>query len=139
MMALDSEASFEEGNIIQSKMKANLECVQWCQDRIAEVKSEYAKYLEKKYAVEAQELEKRTSLSQMQSLLDENDEAIAELEQKLGHLRLKGHKIKRDMEHEQSELERLGEVRRGIEKACDDAEQLFSSIMAELQQKHHNA
>ncbi|CAL4992648.1 unnamed protein product [Urochloa decumbens] len=133
-MALDSEASFEERNIIHSKMKANLEDAR---NRIVEAKSEYAKYLEKKVAVEAQVLEKSSSLSQMHSLLDQNDKAVAELEQKLGHLRLKGQKIEKDMEHKESELERLKEALSGIDKACYDYKQLFSRIMDKLQQMHN--
>ncbi|CAL4987544.1 unnamed protein product [Urochloa decumbens] len=136
-MALDSEASFEERNIIHSKMKANLEDAQSCQNRIVEAKSEYAKYLEKKYALKANVLEKRTSLSQMHSMLDENDKAIAELEQKLGHHRLQGQKIEKDMEHKQSEIERLKEALSGIDKACYDYKQLFSRIMEELKQMHN--
>ncbi|CAL4987542.1 unnamed protein product [Urochloa decumbens] len=136
-MALDSEASFEDRNIIHSKMKANLEDAQSCQNRIVEAKSEYAKYLEKKYALEANVLEKRTSLSQMHSLLDENDKAIAELEQKLGHHRLQGQKIEKDMEHKESEIERLKEALSGIDKACYDYKQLFSRIMEELKQMHN--
>ncbi|CAL4992652.1 unnamed protein product [Urochloa decumbens] len=131
------DATVEERNIIHSKMKANLEVAQSCQNRIAEAKSEYAKYLEKKDAVEAKVLEKRTSLSQMHSLLDENDKAIAELEQKLGHHRLKGQKIEKDMEHKESEIERLKEALSGIDKACYDYKQLFSRIMDELQQMHN--
>jgi hypothetical protein len=59
--------------------------------------------------------------------------AVAELE----HLRQKRQKIE-EREHEQSELSRLQEGR-SIDKACDDAQLLFSSILAELQPKLLNA
>ena len=122
-----------------SKLKANVECVvQSCQSRLTEVKSQYTKLLEEKDAVEAQKLEKISSLSQLSSLLDENNKAVAELEKIHEHLRQKGQKIK-EREHEQSELSRLEEEGRSIDKACDDARRLLSSILAELQPKLLNA
>ena len=135
----DSEASFKERNSMLSKLKANVECVvQSCQSRLTEVKSQYTKLLEEKDAVEAQKLEKISSLSQLSSLLDENNKAVAELEKIHEHLRQKGQKIK-EREHEQSELSRLEEEGRSIDKACDDARRLLSSILAELQPKLLNA
>ena len=74
----------------------------------------------------------------MSSLLDENNKAVAELEKIHEHLRQKGQKIK-EREHEQSELSRLEEEGRSIDKACDDARRLLSSILAELQPKLLNA
>ena len=113
--------------------------MQSCQNRLTEAKSQCAKLLEEKYAVEAQKLEKITSLSQLSSLLDENNKAVAELELKLKHLRQKGQKIEEEREHEQSELSRLEEEGRSIDKAYDDAQRQFSSILAELQPKLSNA
>ena len=112
--------------------------MQSCQNRLTEAKSQCAKLLEEKYAVEAQKLEKITSLSQLSSLLDENNKAVAELELKPKHLRPKGQKIE-EREHEQSELSRLEEEGRSIDKAYDDAQRQFSSILAELQPKLSNA
>lgn len=62
------------------------------------------------------------------SLRDENDKAIAELE-------LKRQKIEKDIEHEETELSRLEEQSSSIEKACNDAQQLFQSMLAELKAK----
>jgi chromosome segregation ATPase len=135
----DSEASFEERNNILSLLKANVEYAQSCHNSLLEVKSVYNKQLEEKGAVEAKKMEKTTSLSQWNSLLDENKKAIAELEQKLEQLRLEGQKIKKEIEHEESELSRLQEVDNSIEKACDDAQRLFRSILAELELKMLNA
>ena len=67
--------------------------MQSCQNRLTEAKSQCAKLLEEKDAVEAQKLEKISSLSQLSSLLDENNKAVAELEKIHEHLRQKGQKI----------------------------------------------
>ncbi|CAL4992644.1 unnamed protein product [Urochloa decumbens] len=96
----NSKESFEERNSILSKLKANAEYVQSCMNILTEANSEYAKHLEEKDTVEAQKLEKKTSLSQLNSLRDENDKAIAVLE-------LKRQKIEKEIEHEETELSRL--------------------------------
>ena len=75
----------------------------------------------------------------MSSLLDENNKAVAELEKIHEHLRQKGQKIEEEREHGQSELSRLEEEGRSIDKAYDDAQRQFSSILAELQPKLSNA
>ncbi|KAL6654102.1 hypothetical protein ACP70R_007567 [Stipagrostis hirtigluma subsp. patula] len=131
----DSDASFEDTNSKLSELKANVEYLQSCQNKLTEAKSEYMKFLEEKDAVEAQKQEKITTLSQLDSLLNENDKAIGELEQKLGHLRQKGRNIEKKVEHEKLELSRLEEVECSIEQACRNAKQLFTSILAELQPK----
>ncbi|CAO2144422.1 unnamed protein product [Urochloa humidicola] len=124
----DSEESFEERSSILSKLKANVEYVQSCLNGLTEAKSEYTKHLEEKDAVEAQKLEKRTSLSQLNSLRDENNKAMAELE-------LKQQKIEKEIEHEETELSRLEEAGSSIAKACDDAQRLFHSMLAKLHAK----
>ena len=113
-----------------SLLQANVEFLKSCRYSLAEMKCECNKQLEKKSAVEAKKLEKTTSLNRLNSLLDENNKAIAELEQKLEQLRQEGQKIVKEKEREQSELSRLEEVGSSIEKACDDAQRHHFNLNA---------
>ncbi|XP_062198360.1 uncharacterized protein LOC133901083 [Phragmites australis] len=142
----DSVKSFEEKIDTLCHLEKNGFNVQSLQHyliKLFEIKSGNTKHLKEKDDLKAKMLEKTTSLSQIDSLLDEIDNmmkaestAIAEHEKKLGQLRLKAQQIAKKKEHEDAELSRLKAADSSVKEACGDDERQFRSILAELQRKH---
>lgn len=99
------------------------------------MKFEHTKHLEEKSAVEAQKLRAISSLSRNESLLDEVYQGMAELEQKLEHLRQKGQLIEKDKEDDEERLSKLSMVESRVQKDLDADKQQFQSVLAGMLQK----
>ncbi|RCV38527.1 hypothetical protein SETIT_8G150100v2 [Setaria italica] len=134
----DNEGSFEEAKGILAELKTNGFDVQYFEtllDKAIKVKFEYTKHLEEKSAVEAQKLGAISSLSKNDSLLCEVDQAMAELEEKLEHLRQKGQLIEKAKEDDEEKLSKLSVVESSVQKALDADKQQFQRIFAGMLQK----
>ncbi|GJM94941.1 hypothetical protein PR202_ga11628 [Eleusine coracana subsp. coracana] len=103
--------------------------------KLFQIKSDHTKHLEEKNKLKVKILEKTTTTSRVDSMLDKSDRAIAEHEKTLEKLRCERQKIAKKKEHEDAELSRVEAAHRSIEHACSDAEQEFHNILAELQRK----
>jgi hypothetical protein len=134
----NDERSFEEQKGVLAELKNNGFDVQYFEDlldKVTKVKFEHTKHLEEKSAVEAQKLRAISSLSRNESLLDEVYQGMAELEQKLEHLRQKGQLIEKDKEDDEERLSKLSMVESRVQKDLDADKQQFQSILAGMLQK----
>jgi predicted transcriptional regulator len=134
----NDERSFEEQKGVLAELKNNGFDVQYFEDlldKVTKVKFEHTKHLEEKPAVEAQKLRAISSLSRNESLLDEVDQDMAELEQKLDHLRQKGQLIEKDKEDDEERLSKLSMVESRVQKDLDADKQQFQSVLAGMLQK----
>lgn len=134
----NDERSFEEQKGVLAELKNNGFDVQYFEDlldKVTKVKFEHTKHLEEKSAVEAQKLRAISSLSRNESLLDEVDQDMAELEQKLDHLRQKGQLIEKDKEDDEERLSKLSMVESRVQKDLDADKQQFQSVLAGMLQK----
>ncbi|XP_072146395.1 DUF724 domain-containing protein 3 [Setaria viridis] len=134
----DNEGSFEEAKGVLAELKTNGFDVQYFEtllDKAIKVKFEYTKHLEEKSAVVAQKLGAISSLSKNDSLLCEVDQAMAELEEKLEHLRQKGQLIEKAKEDDEEKLSKLSVVESSVQKALDADKQQFQRIFAGMLQK----
>ncbi|TVU24866.1 hypothetical protein EJB05_27328 [Eragrostis curvula] len=124
----DSMASFERNKEALDHLEEHGFSVQYLQCSLTEllkIKSAYEKHLKEKEDLNAQMLKKMTSLSQINSLLDENEKAMEEL-------RRKGEEIAMEKEHKDAELSKLKAADSSIDEACGDAECEFYSVLTEL-------
>lgn len=78
-----------------------------CLNKLLQIKSDYTKKREDKCKLNLQIFHKASSVAHMQSLLDENEKSIAELEMKLAQLRLDAHNMSQEIENDESELSRI--------------------------------
>ncbi|TVU24847.1 hypothetical protein EJB05_27307, partial [Eragrostis curvula] len=124
----DSMASFEENINALGVLGFSVQSLQSSLTQLLKIKSAYEKHRKEKEDLNAQMLKKMTSLSQINSLLDENEKAMEEL-------RRKRKEIAMEKEHEDAELSRLKAADSSIEEACGDAECEFYSVLTELQRK----
>ncbi|OEL27757.1 hypothetical protein BAE44_0011224, partial [Dichanthelium oligosanthes] len=135
----DSMASFEEESSTLHHLKENgfnVQSLQNVLNTLVQIKIDNTRHLEEKGNLKAKILEKTTSLSEFDLLLDENGKAIAELEKNLCNRRYEGQKIAKEKEHKDAELSRLKAADSNVEEACGDDEQKFRSVVVELQRKH---
>ncbi|XP_062198093.1 DUF724 domain-containing protein 6-like isoform X2 [Phragmites australis] len=134
----DSMESFEDKISTLRHLEGNGFNVQYLQSSITKllhIKSNRTNYLREIDKLKTQMVGMSTSLSRIDALLDEKDRAIAELEQKLGHLRRESQQIAKDKEHEDAELSRLRSAHSRFEEAYGDAKRQFHSVLAELHRK----
>ncbi|KAK3120314.1 hypothetical protein QOZ80_9AG0685600 [Eleusine coracana subsp. coracana] len=100
--------------------------------KMLQIKSNCSKYLGEMNKLDAEMVGKTTSLSRMDALLDQKDEAIGQLEQRLAHLRQETQQIEKDREHEDAELSRLKSKHSRFEEAFGEGEQQFRNLLADL-------
>ncbi|KAK3137224.1 hypothetical protein QOZ80_5BG0449400 [Eleusine coracana subsp. coracana] len=134
----DSVASFKGKIEVLGCLKENgfdVQSLLCCLTKLFQIKSDHTKHLEEKNKLKVKILEKTTTTSRIDSMLDESDRAIAEHEKTLEKLCCERQKIAKRKEHEDAELSRVEAAHRSIEHACSDAEQEFHNILAELQRK----
>jgi len=99
------------------------------------IKSNRTSCLGEIHELKAQIVGKTASTSRINALLDENDRAVAELEQKLGRLRQESQKITKEKEREEVNLCRLKEAHSRRVESNSDFEQQFRNTLAQLNQK----
>uniref|UniRef100_A0A0E0J369 Agenet domain-containing protein n=1 Tax=Oryza nivara TaxID=4536 RepID=A0A0E0J369_ORYNI len=102
--------------------------------KLLQIRSDYTNSLRDGEKLKEQIADKAFAVSRVDALLDENDSAIAKLEQELGKLRWKGQKMSKKKEDEDAELSRLKAENNNAEEAHGDAKRQFDSIRAELRQ-----
>jgi hypothetical protein len=133
------EASIEEGKEFfedkistLSHLKGNGFNVQFLQSRLnnlLQIKSKCSKYLGEINKLSTEMVGRTNSLTQMDALLDQKDEAIGELEQRLVHLHQEARQIEKDREHEEAELSRLKSKHSRFEEAYGEGERQFRNIL----------
>ncbi|XP_062183374.1 uncharacterized protein LOC133887434 isoform X2 [Phragmites australis] len=134
----DSMELFEDKISTLRHLEANGFNVQFLQSsltKLLQIKSSCSNYLGEIDKLKAQMEGTTTSLSKIDALLFEKDRAVAELEQKLGHLRQESQQIAKDKEHEDAELLKLKSAHSRLEEAYGDAERQFQSVLAGLHRK----
>uniref|UniRef100_A0A0E0MGA7 Agenet domain-containing protein n=1 Tax=Oryza punctata TaxID=4537 RepID=A0A0E0MGA7_ORYPU len=121
-------AIFEENGFHVQSLQESL-------TKLLQIRSDYTNSLRDGEKLKEQIADKASAVSCIDALLDENDSAIAKLEQELGRLRWKGQKMSKNKEDEDAELSRLKVENNNAEEARGDAKRQFDSIRAELRQR----
>lgn len=150
-MALGMMVSY--ATIVKSVTEANIEqTVEWFEDhmdalrhleengfnvqplqrtltKLSQIKSDDAHCIKKIGKLDAEIAGRTSSLSRIDEQLDEMDAAVAELEQKLGHLRQESQKIAREKEEEETQISGLQAERGRLVEARGDAKRQFVNIL----------
>ncbi|TVU24804.1 hypothetical protein EJB05_27263, partial [Eragrostis curvula] len=134
----DSMELFEDKIRSLCHLEGNGFNVQFLQARLSkllQIKSNCSKYLGEINKLRAEMAGKATSLSRMGALLDQKDEVIGELEQRLGHLRREAQQIEKEREHEDAELSRLKSKHSRFEEAYGESVRQFRNILDDMSRR----
>lgn len=110
----------------------NVQFLQSTLTKMLQIKSNCSKYLREINKLKAEMVGKTASLSRMDALLDQKDEAIGDLEQRLAHLRQETQQIEKDREQEHAELSRLNSKHSRFEEACGEGVQQLRELLNDL-------